>query len=205
MLLIGSCTILKAQKDPKARQLLDKASSLLQGNGVEIKFTATSTANGKNMGTTNGTILLKGNKFYLQTPSAKTWFDGKTQWSYLPQNEEVNVSNPTAEELQHINPYALVQIYKNGYNYSMGRATSYKGKSVQQINLKAQNGSREMQTATLYLLKANSEPVCIKLTDKNHNSHNIEVTSLRKGINLNDRQFRFDSKKYPNAEVIDLR
>ena len=53
--------------------------------------------------TGNGTLLLKGNRFYLNSGGIQSWFDGTTQWSYLESSEEVNVSNPTPEELQTIN------------------------------------------------------------------------------------------------------
>ena len=65
--------------------------------------------------------MLKGNRFYLNSGGIQSWFDGTTQWSYLESSEEVNVSNPTPEELQTINPYALLSIYKSGYNYKVYR------------------------------------------------------------------------------------
>ena len=68
--------------------------------------------------------MLKGNRFYLNSGGIQSWFDGTTQWSYLESSEEVNVSNPTPDELQTINPYALLSIYKSGYNYKY-TAVSY--------------------------------------------------------------------------------
>ena len=99
--------ILQAQSDAKAREILDKtAAAFRQAQAVSITFG----------GTQEGTLLLKGNKFHLNTGDVETWFDGKTQWSYLRQNEEVNVSTPTPEELQSINPYVLLDHYSQHYN-----------------------------------------------------------------------------------------
>ncbi len=42
-----------------------------------------------------GTILIKGDKFQLETLQPSHGLTGKTQWSYLVNNQEVNISNPT--------------------------------------------------------------------------------------------------------------
>ena len=110
VLILFLSVSLSAQKDKQAREILDKtANALQQAGGIRATFG----------GTGNGTLLLKGNQFYLNSGGIQSWFDGKTQWSYLESSEEVNVSNPTPEELQTINPYALLSIYKTVYNYSI--------------------------------------------------------------------------------------
>lgn len=103
VLILFLSVSLSAQKDKQAREILDKtANALQQAGGIRATFG----------GTGNGTLLLKGNRFYLNSGGIQSWFDGTTQWSYLESSEEVNVSNPTPEELQTINPYALLSIYK---------------------------------------------------------------------------------------------
>ena len=80
-----------AQQDAKAESILSKmADSYRKAGGISLTFG----------GTQQGKLLLKGNKFCLESGGIKTWFDGKTQWSYVEQNEEVNVSSPTPEEIQ---------------------------------------------------------------------------------------------------------
>ena len=59
--------------------------------------------------------MRQGRKFQATTPQGIVWFDGKTQWTYVKQNGEVNISNPTAAELQAINPYNFINLYKKGY------------------------------------------------------------------------------------------
>ena len=96
-----------AQKDAKACEILDAlASAYGKSAGTEIVFG----------GTVDGTIGLKGEKFVLECAGVKSWFDGKTLWSYIEDSEEVNISTPTPEELQSINPYAMLGIYKTGFN-----------------------------------------------------------------------------------------
>ena len=90
-----------AQENNEARQLLDRvADTFRQAEGVEIVFEVRAPE-----GTSEGRIRLKGEKFRLDTEGITTWFDGRTQWTYLENSDEVNVSEPTAEELQSINPY----------------------------------------------------------------------------------------------------
>lgn len=68
------------------------------------------------------------------------WFDGKTQWTYVRQNDEVNVNTPSAADLQAINPYNFIYMYKQGYAATMTKSgNSYivtlkgKGKSISEM------------------------------------------------------------------------
>ena len=98
-----------------AKSILDKAAATVSNpNGVQANFEMRS----KQFGNTTGSISIKGKKFHASTPQAIIWFDGKTQWTYMKQNDEVNVSSPSEEELQAINPYNFINIYKKGFKLS---------------------------------------------------------------------------------------
>ncbi len=196
----------KAQKDAKARQILDKTAAIIDnGKGVEIKFDITGSVNKQQQNKIQGRISIKKNKFFLQLPSSITWFDGKTQWTYLPENEEVNLSNPTPEELQSINPYSFIYLYKNGYDYQYVGSKKYNGENTSEIKLTAQSPNKDIQTVVLYVNNYNNQPILIKIKDKNKNCDIINVLSIKKDIILHDSQFIFNKNLYPNAEIIDLR
>ena len=75
-----------------AKRILDKAAATVSNpGGVQAHFQMIS----KQFGTTNGEIAVKGKKFHATTPDATIWFDGKTQWTYMKGNDEVNISNPS--------------------------------------------------------------------------------------------------------------
>ena len=81
-----------------AKQVLDKAAANVSAkSGAKASFSIKG-----DQFNTSGTIAIKGRKFQATTPQATIWFDGKTQWTYMKKNEEVNVANPTDAELATI-------------------------------------------------------------------------------------------------------
>lgn len=194
VLILFLSVSLSAQKDKQAREILDKTTNALQqAGGIRATFG----------GTGNGTLLLKGNQFYLNSGGIQSWFDGKTQWSYLESSEEVNVSNPTPEELQTINPYALLSIYKNGYNYKYAGTKSRNGKQGFEVILTPEN-KQDITSITLFVSQT-YQPLYIKVEQNNKSANEIIVTSYQTNQPLDNATFKFDKKKFPNAEVIDLR
>ena len=102
-----------------AKEVMDKAAATVSNkSGAQASFTI----KGQSMNT-SGTITVKGRKFHATTPQAIVWFDGKTQWTYVKKNDEVNVANPSESELQSINPYNFIYMYKNGYKMAMSKKT----------------------------------------------------------------------------------
>ena len=194
VLILFLSVSLSAQKDKQAREILDKTTNALQqAGGIRATFG----------GTGNGTLLLKGNRFYLNSGGIQSWFDGTTQWSYLESSEEVNVSNPTPEELQTINPYALLSIYKNGYNYKYAGTKSRNGKQGFEVILTPEN-KQDITSITLFVSQT-YQPLYIKVEQNNKSANEIIVTSYQTNQPLDNATFKFDKKKFPNAEVIDLR
>ena len=131
ILWLSALAVTYAQQDTKAKKLLDQTTEIYQNaGGVSIHFT----------GSQNGKLLLDGNRFYLE------------QWSYVSQNEEVTVSNPTEEELQTINPYTWISMYKQSFNYRYAGQKTLKGKSGEEIILTPQK-KQDIKQITLLIGK----------------------------------------------------
>lgn len=183
----------KGQNANEAKIILDKtAAKLSNKGGVRANFKLS----GK-LGNASGTVAIKGSKFYASTPVSTVWFDGKTQWTYLKRTQEVNVSTPTEAQQQSMNPYKFLYLYKNGYRLDMKPITS-----GWQVHLTATNKTRSIkemyvEVSRSYMLKS------VKMRQGSGWS-TITVSGFKK-VTLHDSQFRFKSKDYPNAEIIDLR
>lgn len=196
ILILAFCLSANAfsQKDKQAREVLDKtATAMKTAGGIRAEFG----------GSSNGTLLLKGDRFYLNSGGVQSWFDGKTQWSYLENSNEVNISTPTPDELQGINPYSLLSLYENGYNYKYEGAKTRNGKHGYEVILTPEK-QQDVASITLFVSKT-YEPLYIKILQSNNTVNEIIVSSYQTHQPLDDTTFKFDKKKYPDAEVIDLR
>ncbi|GBU07183.1 membrane protein [Bacteroidales bacterium] len=207
LFLISFSFIAFAHNDIRAIEVLENASSeYLKAGGVSAQF-AIHIKDSKLIQTFEGDIKMKGDKFYLSTPDIDTWFDGKTQWAYLKQNDEVNITEPEAEELQMINPINILGIYKNG-SYTckyLGERQDAKQKSVFEVELNPKNKKGQITKIVLQLSKIDFTPTKFQVFYKNKLENIIQINKYEKGQSLSDQIFVFDKKKYPEVDVIDLR
>jgi outer membrane lipoprotein-sorting protein len=177
-----------------ATQVLDKAAQKLTiKTGVSANFKATTT-----QGTISGTIAVKGNKFMATTQHTKVWFDGKTQWTYLTRNDEVNISNPKESELQSLNPYNFLTMYKKGYKSTMSKnGTSYV------VHLTADSKAKKVQEMFITVDSKSYALSQVKML-QGKKWITFDVSNLKQEA-LADAMFSFNAKDFPSAEVIDLR
>jgi len=178
-----------------AQQVLDKTASII-GNkgGASANFQMSS----PKYGTASGTIAIKGNKFHARTPQATVWYNGKTQWTYMKKTNEVNISNPTQAQQMSMNPYTFINIYKTGYTSSLKTV----GNNYE-VRLVAQNKKRTVQELVLTIDKKKYVPSQIKMRQGSTWS-TIKVSNF-KSKSVPNSTFVFNSKDFPQAEVVDLR
>ena len=192
--LIMAALLSTATMAQTAKSVLDKAAAhITVKEGVKANFKMRG-----GIGNAIGTIYIKGKKFHANTAKATVWFDGKTMWTYVKDNEEVNVSNPTEAQLQAINPYNFINLYKNGYTYTMNTAgTNYV------IHLTSNSADRKIKELFITVNKKSYEPMQVKML-QGKKWTTFDITSIKKE-KIADSQFRFNSKDFPKAEIIDLR
>ena len=191
-LLCALCITANAQT---AKQVLDKASaSISNAKGTQANFTM----NSKTLGNVSGTIAIKKQKFHAVTPKAIVWFDGKTQWTLMRSNNEVNVSNPSVNQLQSLNPYSFINLYRKGYkmqmtttkdDYNVHLTSTQKNKKISEMYIVVKKGSYAVSQVKMLM---GGKWSTISISNITHKS-------------LGDGAFRFNSKDFPTAEVIDLR
>jgi len=106
------------QNNSSARAMLDKAYAAYEASsGIRLSFQSmTLEPDGTEYISQTGIASIRGNKFKIETEAVDIWFDGETQWVLMKDVNEVNISNPTGQEIAAISPLALLGMYKNGYD-----------------------------------------------------------------------------------------
>ncbi|MCD8310591.1 MAG: hypothetical protein LUB83_05205 [Prevotellaceae bacterium] len=201
-LLLPLALPLMAQQADEARALLDRtAEAFRQMDGVEMHFTVRAPE-----GQSQGIIHLQDTKFYLEAGGTLTWFDGTTQWTYLTDADEVNISCPTAEELQALSPYSWLTLYRTGYNLKLSRQGTDADKTTYKVVMNAREKDAEIRCLIVYIDKATLRPQKVGLLNRGSKEAIVLVAdSYKTGQHYSDAYFRFDPAAHPDAEIIDLR
>ncbi|MBQ9668059.1 MAG: cell envelope biogenesis protein LolA [Prevotella sp.] len=178
-----------------AKQVLDKcAQTVSNKDGVKADFTMQSAQ----YGSASGTIAVKGRMFNASTKQSSMWFDGKTLWTYMAKSDEVNVTTPTEAQLQALNPYNFINLYKQGFKYTMTKSDK-----AFNVHLTATDQKRKIRELFIIVDKTTYQPTEVKML-QNSKWTTFTISNL-KTTKLSDATFKFNSKDFPSAEVIDLR
>lgn len=112
-LLLLSPLFALAQKD-SAAALLDKvaatikADAALQMDYTYIIYDDDDAVVYKD----KGTMKLDGKRYALDMENMKVWCDGKTQWSYMKDIDEVYITAADSEEAENLSPLYIMEMYR---------------------------------------------------------------------------------------------
>jgi outer membrane lipoprotein-sorting protein len=123
--LLISIIPVSAQNNTDAEKIISNFLEAVKTDAIKTNFKLDITEkNAVNSHSVSGTFTLKANKFFLEVDDMKVWFDGKTQWAYVPQSNEVSITEPTENELAETNPLAILQSYKSKCNMQFDKTKS---------------------------------------------------------------------------------
>ena len=206
-----------AQKDAAAKAILNKVSEKYKSYDL-VKTDFDFTLENQQAGikeTRYGTLIAKSkaNKFNVTIYSAESTAkpeveqqiisDGKTQWTYLKKDNEVQINNVDISGTG-LNPAQIFTIYEHGYKYLYNGVVKIGGKTYDEIDLTPEE-EKSFFKVRLEIDKVKKQIYSALIFDKNGNRYTYKLTSLVPNIPVPDNTFTFDPKMHKGVEVVDLR
>lgn len=197
-----------AQTDAKAKEILAAVSKKYRSyDVVKTDFTFTlNNAKAKVKETQQGTLYVKANanKYKVAMTNQDLISDGKVQWTYLKNDQEVQISN-VDNSGDAINPAKIFTIYEKGFKYTYTGESKVGAKTYQMIDLSPTDAKKTVFKVRLSIDKVSKQIANVVIYEKNGNTYTYNVKTFSPNIKVPETTFAFDAKKYPGVEVIDLR
>jgi len=195
-----------AQKDPKAREILDAMSEKYR---TTTAFSASLVYKLENPQerlneTFKGEITVMGDMYRLKIGEQEIINNGETIWTYLKEVNEVNIDNYYPED-DPMAPARIYDVYKDGYKYSFEEEKKQKGRIVEIVDLVPDDKDEQFFKIRLTIDKIDKTLVNYKVFDKNGNRYFWQVSDFNPGLKLTASHFVFNPSEYTGVEIVDLR
>ena len=188
------------QNDPNAKKVLDKVSTTIKSiPALSAYFTYTTTDRNKNKkGTVNGTLYVKGNKFYIKQAGNEIFSNGSKTWNYNG-DDEVTVQDVDASDDNSLTPQKfLSDFYDKDFTYKL---VSSAGDSYE-IQLIPVDKRKNFKQVNIFVNKSKNLITKARILDKSDNTIEFALSNINTNASLPDSKFVFDVSKHPGVEVV---
>lgn len=205
-----------AQQDAKAKGILAEVSKKYRSyQSVQTDFIYNLNSPQANTNQSeSGTLITspKTNKFKVilyadnnrKQVSQELISDGKTQWTYLKADQEVQVSDAD-NSAEAMNPAQIFTMYEKGFKYLFTGEKKINNITYQEVELSPTDTSKPYFKVRLLIEKLKKQIYSAEIFDKNGNIYKYTVKKLTPNAPVADGTFSFNIKNYPGVELVDLR
>ena len=196
-----------AQQDEKARGILDKlAGQTTAAPSIFVDFTILMSSQRDEISEEfEGKITIKDNKYRLSIMGTEIWFDGSSMYTYLPDVNEVIISDPDEDGGLMANPTELFSIYHEEFRYRLQGEITRNGKRLYEIDLHPLDLNQNFHTVKLFIEHEKYFIHSAVIAGKDNNRYTLVVNDYDNTRQVPDSYFVFDKTDYPGLEVIDMR
>lgn len=202
MALCGSLAF--AQTDEKAKTILDKTVEQIKSYpAVEIIFDLSMINKEENIQETHhGKAYIKDKMYRIDVMDVINYFDGEVIYTYMPDQEEVNIKNPDENEEEMLNPSILFDIHNQKFTQKL--VEDKDGKAY--IELTPKKEHKQISKIGVWINTKTNMVDKVTSFGKDGNDVVITIKSLKKpDKELDVTFFRFDKEAHPEVDIIDLR
>lgn len=203
---ICASLLASAQTDTKAKKLLDEVSSKYDAyRNIQSDFSfSMQQALGGNH-TDKGTLFLNKpkNQFRIELSQQNIISDGKSTWSILKEDQEVQVSDAD-NTTESIGPNNLFTFYKKGFAYKRTKDEMLDKEVLNVIELTPTDTKTNYAKIKLRINK-NKHIHDVAVIDKSGTRYTYTINTLYVNHHIPATTFTYNKADYPGYEIVDLR
>ena len=208
LVAIGYAVSANAQTDAKAKAILAQVSKKYRAYDIvkaDFVFTLDN-QQAKIKESQQGTLYVKAkaNKYKIVMAEQELISDGKSQWTYLKDDKEVQVT-AVDNSNDALNPAKIFTLYEQGFKYLYTGESKIGGKVYQMIDLSPTSGKKSYFKIRLSIDKNAKQIANAVIFENNGNKYTYAIKSFVPNVKIAESTFAFDARKYPGVEVVDLR
>ena len=195
-----------AQADVRAKRLLDAVSEKYDNyRTIQSDFNFSVQQTQGTIHEDKGTLFVnkQTNQFRIELATQEIINDGKSTWSILKEDQEVQVSE-SENSTDAIGPDNLFTFYKKGFAYKNGKEEKSGSEILQTIELTPAETNTNYAKITLRINK-NNHIHDVLVIDKSGTKYLYAIKSLYVNHKIPPAKFKFNKQDYPNYEIVDLR
>jgi len=149
-----------------------------------------------------GTVLLSGNKYRVNTPGQTVVTDGETTWIYTPADSQV-VVNDAEKESSTVTPETFHTASADRYSVASRTPTTRSGADHVKLQVTAADSASRFKKATLWVRQSDRVVTRMRATDRNGSTLDLRLEDLVVNPTLTNDPFTFSPPE--GMEVVDLR
>lgn len=193
-------------QDKRAKDLLDKVTAKVKSFDnitIDFKYSLNNAKENINQDS-KGKVVMKGNQYVLNFMGITKIFDGKKNYTIVPEDEEITISKVDEKDDSAITPSKMLTFFNTGYKFSMDIVQNAAGKKIQYVKLVPINAKDQRKEILVGIdTKTNLIYNVIEIAKKGTKT-TLTVNSFKTNQPLPKNQFTFVASKYPNYYINKL-
>lgn len=188
----------------EAEMLLQRVQShYASADGLRATFTQrTRSPFTENAVSFDGTLLLQGTKYRVETGQQTLVTDGQTTWIYTPTTNQVIINRYENDETI-ITPDEIFTDYLSQYRLVEARPVEAGDAATVALTLTADEASAFYTEATVHIRRTDAMLTRVELEDRNGATTIFQLHDVQRNPSISEGAFTYTPP--PDAEVVDLR
>lgn len=153
-----------------------------------------------------GNAIYKSGLYKMDIMGQVVYSDGKTNWTYLKDAEEINITNNIENEAFMTNPQAILKDYKSKFKVNFISDKFEKNRALLEFDFfPKQIENKKYSKITIRIDKTKKQIFSVRYVGKDGVNYLIEIDKMLENPTIADTEVKFNKASYPDAEVIDMR